>query len=359
MGRRATSPKGKQRRQVTARPQVARKRGSTVNELERRLADALKREAEVLDQQIATSEILRVIAGAETDPQPVFDTIAANALVLCRAASSLVTRFDGEMLHVVAIHNVDPKGAEAHKHNYPMPLSRSAAAARAMLTRAVAHVVDVLEDADYAYRDVAQAAGYRTVLAVPMLRDGTPIGAITVFGVEAAMFSERQVELLKTFADQAVIAVENTRLFNELRERTDELTRSVGQLTALGEVGRAVGSTLDLETVLSTIVERAVQLSVTDGGIIYDYDEPERTFGIKAWHQTEPEHLEALRATPIRFGEGALGRAAAAREPVEVEDILSKESPIVPQTRFILGRFGYQSLLAIPLLREDRILGGL
>jgi hypothetical protein len=130
MGRRAKSPKGKPGSQVTARPQGAEERGSTVNELKRRLAEALRREAEVLDQQLATSEILRVIAGAQTDPQPVFDTIAANALVLCRAASSLVTRFDGEMLHVVAIHNVDRRGAEAHKHNYPMPLNRGAALSR-------------------------------------------------------------------------------------------------------------------------------------------------------------------------------------------------------------------------------------
>src|SRR5262249_18405439 len=162
-----------------------------------------------------------------------------------------------------------------------------------------------------------------------------------------------------TFADQGVIAIENARLLSELQARTTELTRSVDELTALGEVGQAVSSTLELDTVLSTIVGRAVQLSGTDRGIIYEYDETAAIFHVGAAHQTEPDHREALRATPLKLGEGALGSAAVTHAPVAVEDILAEGASVASQVRHILARLGYRSLLAVPLLREDRILGGL
>src|SRR5262249_58385159 len=172
------------------------------------------------------------------------------------------------------------------------------------------------------------------------------IGPINVTRLEPGPFTDRQIELLKTFADQAVIAIENVRLFNELQVRTLELTRSVGQLTALGEVGQAVSSTLELDTVLSTIVGRAVQLSRTDGGIIYEYDETASIFHVRAAHQTESEHLEAPRATPLKLGEGALGRAAVTGAPLAVEDILAEGASVASQVRHILARLGYRSLLA-------------
>ena len=136
-----------------------------------------------------------------------------------------------------------------------------------------------------------------------MLREGSRSGA-SPWPAEAGPFSDTQIALLKTFADQAVIAIENVRLFQELEARTQDLTRSVGELKALGEVSQAVSSTLDLETVLETIVSRAVQLSGHDGGIVYEFDETPRAFHARATHRISPEHLEALRAAPIRLGEG-------------------------------------------------------
>ena len=138
---------------------------------------------------------------------------------------------------------------------------------------------------------------------------------------EARPFTDKQIELLQTFADQAVIAIENVRLFQELEARTAQLTRSVDELQALGEVGQAVSSTLDLETVLNTIVARAAQLAGADGASIYEYDEATREFQLRATHNYDPELVEALRATPIRLGEGLTGRAAERREPVQVPDI--------------------------------------
>ena len=192
---------------------------------------------------------------------------------------------------------------------------------RVIQTRAVVQIPDVLEDPAYAFKSELGTMGFRSLLVVPMLRNGLPIGSIAVGRPERGLFTDKQIELLQTFADQAVIAIENVRLFKELEARTQELTRSVGELRALGEVSQAVSSTLDLETVLATIVSRAVQLSGSYSGIVYEFDEATQTFHARATHQITPEHLEALRATPIRLGEGAIGRAGVIREPVQVADI--------------------------------------
>jgi signal transduction histidine kinase len=163
---------------------------------------------------------------------------------------------------------------------------------------------------------------------------------------------------LETFASQAVIAIENVRLFQELQERTRELIRSVGELKALGEVGQAVSSTLDLETVLTRIVSHAVQLSGTDGGAIYEYDEPSEEFLLRATHHMEDELITALRANPPRLGDGVVGRAASSREPIQIPDI-SQSRVYAPRMREILALFGFHASLAVPLLREERIIGAL
>jgi signal transduction histidine kinase len=165
--------------------------------------------------------------------------------------------------------------------------------------------------------------------------------------------------LVRTFADQAVIAIENVRLFQELEARTRELARLVGELRALGEVGQAVSSTLDLQTVLSTIVRHAVQLSGTDCGIIYEYDEGTQEFHLRASYQMEEELVNAYRATPLHLGEGATGRAAETRMPTQVEDLRQEHEFATRGMRPILSRLGYQSLLAVPLLLDQKTMGAL
>jgi PAS domain S-box-containing protein len=216
--------------------------------------------------------------------------------------------------------------------------------------------------------DAQKAGRYRAVVAVPMLREDVVLGVIAVVKSKSEPFNDKQIELVTTFADQAVIAIENVRLFQELEARTRELTRSVNELRALGEVSQAVGSTLDLETVLETIVSRAVQLSGSYGGIVYEFDEATQAFQARATHRISPEHLEALRAAPIHLGEGAVGRAGVIREPVEVADIedepphdstTRRPLPVVArQVRGLLIRDGLRSLLAVPLIRDGRLLGG-
>jgi signal transduction histidine kinase len=161
-----------------------------------------------------------------------------------------------------------------------------------------------------------------------------------------------------TLADQAVIAIENVRLFQELQMRTGELAQSVEELKALGEVSRAVSSTLDLGTVLTSIVSNAVQLSWTDGGAVYEFDEVRQEFHLRATHRLDEKFIEALRANSPRLGEGAVGRASKCREPVEIPDILEADAYDWP-LRELQVRSGVRAVLAIPLLREDRIIGGL
>src|SRR5437016_13846299 len=191
--------------------------------LEQKVEERTRELTEALEQQTATGEILRVITSSQTDVQPVFETIAENSLRLCDATFSTVFRYDGELVHLAALRNTTPEGADAIRSAFPMPPSRGGASARSILTRSIVHISDVREDPDYALLGLAETNKFRSILSVPMLRDGNPIGAITVAAPRAVPFPDKQVEVLKTFADQAVIAIENTRLFNEIQDKTHQL----------------------------------------------------------------------------------------------------------------------------------------
>ena len=310
---------------------------------------------EALEQQTATSEILRVIASSPTNIQPVLDVVAENAARLCEADDTQIMRLEGDFYHRVASYGTMPVLAE-------LALNRQSPSGRAMVDRKTIHVHDLAAEVETEYPEIKtyqKYLGHRTTLATPLLREGAPIGAILIRRLQVRPFSEKQIKLLETFADQAVIAIENVRLFQELDARTKELARSVEELKALGEVGQAVSSTLDLETVLSTIVSRAVELSGTAAGIVYEYDELTEEFHLRATYRMEQELVEAYRGAPIRLGQGATGRAAATKEPVVIADLFNDREQGVTVIRPILRRLGYQSLLAVPLLLEKRLMGAL
>ena len=240
------------------------------------------------------------------------DVVAENAARLCEANDALILRVDGDNLRTVA--KFGPIAAADSRKT-----SRGFPGGRAVIDRQTVHVHDMAVEIQNEFPDargLQQLSGGRSCLATPLLREGVAIGSIVIRRTEVRPFSDKQIALLKTFADQAVIAIENVRLFKELDERTNELTRSVGELKALGEVGQVVSSTLDLETVLTRIVSHAVQLSGTDGGAIYEYDEASEEFLLRATDHMEEELINALRANPPRLGDGVVGRAAASREPV-------------------------------------------
>ena len=221
-----------------------------------------------LEYQTATSEVLGIISRSPTNVQPVFEAIAASALRLCGAKWSVVTRFDGTQLHLAALHNLsDPEGIDAIRKIFPRPLSRGGPTDRAILTGAVINLPDVLKDPEYIYQSISRVAGYRSHLAVPTIRDGKAIGAITVAGESTSAFTERHVNLLKAFADQAVIAIENTRLFNETKEALE-------RQTATADVLRVIGSSPgELQPVFEAMLENATRICAAKCG------DPVSTFG--------------------------------------------------------------------------------
>jgi two-component system, NtrC family, sensor kinase len=312
---------------------------------------------ETLARQVATSEVLRAISQAQTDAQPVFDIIARSARRLCGAAYGQVQLRDGDLIHLATLDSANPEGDQAIRAVYPLQIGDGSAAGRAIAVGAVVQIPDLLDDQAYAFKRAWHTSGLRSLLVVPMLRDGEPIGTIGVGRIEPGPFPQTQIDLLRTFADQAVIAIENVRLFRELEARTHDLTRSVGELRALGEVGQAISSTLDLQTVLRTIVTRATQLAGTDAGVIYEYDERREVFVPRATDRLEAEIVQTMLATPVRKGEGATGRLAEVQEPIQLPDIL--EAPAESRVRAGLVRAGYRALLSIPLVREGRLIGGL
>jgi GAF domain-containing protein len=189
-----------------------------------------------------------------------------------------------------------------------------------------------------------------------MLKDGRPIGAIAVSRSQVGCFPRRQIDLLKTFADQAVIAIENSRLFEEVQARTRELARSLDEVRALGEVGRMVSSTLELDKVLSTILENACDMADSGGGAIYVFDHARSEFVLEAGRNMSEEPIAAVRAHPIRLGEPLVGQCGARREAVQIEDITKAAShPLID----VSVKMGVRALLAVPLLQQDELIGAL
>jgi signal transduction histidine kinase/CheY-like chemotaxis protein len=311
-----------------------------------------------LEQQTATSEILREIASSPTDLRAVLNTIAETTARLVGAQQVQILLVEGGVLRPAGVYGVLAEHRQATHR--PDPISRLTAVGCAVLDRRTIHVPN-MQTARDEYPETHESArryGLRAAAAVPLLGKGEAIGVISAVRTEAQPFTDSELDHLTTFADQAVIAIENARLFEELEARTRELAESVGELRALGDVGQVVSSSLDLQQVLATIVAYAVELSGTDGGAIYEYDEATEEFRLQTTRSFEAELDEALRATPLRLGEGAVGQAGATHRPVAVPDI-GEADWYRSRVSEALENAGHRALLAVPLLREDRMLGGL
>jgi len=336
---------------------IAISSAETFRVLQERTAALAERNSEFgerIEQQAATIDVLKVMSSTPDDTQPVFDQICRRAAELCESRVGLWEFKDGQM-YPMASHGLDSAVVAAIPQNFPArPPDRSTVAGRAILERQIVHVRDVA--ADPALSQAARDLGGSAIVATPLLRDGQPIGVIALNGNPPGGFSDSQIALLQTFAEQAVIAIGSVANFRALRERTAELTRSVAELQALEEVMRAVNSSLDVDTVLETIISRAVTLSQADEGTIYEFDDAEEVFVLKATHGMTESRVNRLRESRIKLGDTYLGRAGLLREPVHMSDL--QLDPTLPDsTKEALHDI--HAVLAVPLLREGKVLGGL
>lgn len=307
--------------------------------------------------QSATIDVLKAMSASPADPQPIFALIAQRAREICEGDSVTVFQYDGSMVHLRHVEDPatgDDASALGIRRAYPMAPSRATTSGLAILDRRILHMPDMQAEQDLL--PALKARGHRSHLAVPLLRGETAVGAIMLNARRPGGFSDRQVELMKTFAEQAVIAIDSAATFAALQQRTEELARSVRDLQALEETSRAVNASLDLDTVLATIITRSVRLSAADEGTLYEYDEAEGVFVPRAAEGMAEARIAALRERRVRLWETHLGRAAAMGQVVHVADI-QQDPELGVDARGILA--GIHAVLALPLLREGRVLGGL
>src|SRR5262245_37842720 len=321
-----------------------------LQEKNRALTQAHAQVTESLEQQTATSEILGVISSSPTDVQPVFDTIVQSAQQLCEAEFCLLFQFDGTLLHFVAHHGLPPDWLDAARQAYPMAPGRGSAAARSILNRGIVQIGDVKADPDYIHGPARGNFHYQSIAAVPMLRDGHPIGTIVVARSQAGLFPERQIALVQTFADQAVIAIENVRLFNETKEALERQKATSEILQVISQ------SPTDVRPVFETIVENAVRLCDGVWGAVFQVEDDR--IDLIAHYNIPPEGVEDLRhryPAPLSANTGS-ARAARERMVVQISDVES--DPTFTEARRRVARMiGFRSQASVPMLRGDQALG--
>ncbi len=312
--------------------------------LEQKVEERTRELSEALEQQTATAEILRVISGSLADVQPVFDAIARSAVPLSEAMFSGVLQYDGTLFHLAARHQL-PSEVEGL-----FPIEPRGLIKEMLDTRATIRSEDAPKDQRSRYPQIAMAAGYRSAAFVPMLREGMVIGAICLFRTVVKPFSDKQIALLQTFADQAVIAIENVRLVKELQKRTQDLAQSLEETGALSEVIRAVSSSLDLRQILDTVARRALALSGADACGIFEFNPTRRVFEPVVTHNLSQEFLAGVRGTPVEPRGVSIGRAAETGEAVQIPDIdLARDYAL----REVTLRAGFRSLLTVAMAGED------
>jgi two-component system, NtrC family, sensor kinase len=332
--------------------------------LTRELTEAREQLTEALEYQTATGEVLNVISRSPTDVQPVFDMIAESAARLCEGQFCFVYRFDGQLLHFVAHHSLTPEVLEMNRRAYPAPPSRRSAAARAILERGFVQIPDINADPDYVLGAQAVVGGYRSVVGVPILRDGLPIGSIAVARAQAGLLPDRQIELLKTFADQAAIAIENVRLFEAEQQRTRELSESLEQQTATSEVLKVISSSPgELQPVFEAMLANATHICEATFGNLLLREGP-TLFRSVAVHSKQ-NYADSFRRNPVidlRDNPGIpLDRIAHTKQVIHIADLRTDQSYIGKNNRVVTAveAGGARTFLVVPMLKEGELVGAI
>ena len=350
---------GKAQRHKTVRRGNAsktRRPFSTLSDKDVNLVQAIRERDEALAQQRATSEVLSVISSSVADAQPVFEIIARSAARLCNAQFCHVFRFDGELVHLAATHGYEKEAIEALRRHYPVPPGRESAAARAILNRTIEQIPDVQTDPDYAHGDTAKIVNFRSIVAVPMMKAGKPMGAIAMARPQTGYFPERQLELLRSFADQAVIAIVNARLFNETQEALE-------QQTATSEVLKVISSSPgELEPVFDAMLANATRICEATFGNFWLLEG--NAFRAVAVHSKQ-SFADYLRRNPVidlRKHPGVpLDRSVKTKQVVHVPDLRIDQSYIMKDSRIValVDVAGARTFVAVPMLKEGEIIGSI
>jgi GAF domain-containing protein len=316
---------------------------------------------ESLQQQTATADVLKVISRSTFDLQAVLDTLVQSAARLCEADTVVIGRPKGESYHWEASYGFSREYAE-YTASHPAAIDRGTVSGRVLLERKIVHVVDVLADPEYTFERERVGGQFRTLLGVPLLREGSPIGVIALGRNSVRPFTDKQIELVTTFADQAVIAIENVRLFEAEQQRTRELTESLEQQTATSEVLSVISSSPgDLQPVFETMLEKAVRICDAKFGNIYRRNGS--TFDLVATLNTPAALAASRKRSPIRLGgRNLFDRMLATKAAVHVTDLAAHELYIekrdpVTVAAVKLGRI--RTLAAVPMLKDNELIGGI
>jgi GAF domain-containing protein len=318
------------------------------------LAQTQRELIEARELQAASAEVLRVISTSPNDVQPVFDAIAESAVRLCQGQFSFVLRLDKDLMRFGACHGLTTEGLEAFRRELPRRVDEGTVSGRAILHCAIAEIPDVLVDPAYGVVGLARRVTYRSALAVPMLRQGSAIGAIAVARAQVGPFTAGQIALLTTFADQAVIAIDNVRLFDEVQARTRELSESLQQQTATADVLKVISrSAFDIQTVLDTLAESAVRLCKANAAAIWR--PRDRTYHLVASYGLTPEFKAHLQSLALKVDGRSVGaRCLRAKKVIYISDI-TVDAEYSVREPYDFG--GYRTVLCAPLMRAEKAIG--